>query len=163
MSWYLVTTDNKKELIAQANLENQGFETYLPMIEVAKIEDGKRVTVEEPAFPKYIFIQFDPEVLTASLVRSTRGVVNPGIVRFGTELTSIPWYVIENMKKMFEDYRISRDFKEGEAVKVSIGGYGDIEAIFKRPVGVDRSEIMLSLLNQQQLLIIDNKSITTAN
>lgn len=159
--WYLVTTKYSKEHEAQENLENQGFETYLPLIDVEKIVKGKRKTVTEPAFPKYIFIKFDPELLSASLVRNTHGVGSQGIVRFGNGMTDIPWYVIENMKKMFEDYRISRDFMEGEAVRVSIGGYGDIEAIFKRPVGADRSEIMLSLLNQQQLLIIDNKSITT--
>lgn len=159
--WYLVTTKYGNEETAQANLNNQSFETYFPLIDVTKTVDGKRKTVTEPAFRGYVFVQFDPEIQSAHKINNTIGVYS--LVSFGGEIVPINHYVIENIKKTFERMAVSTSPEAGDTVRITSGPFKDFEAIFQEPEGSERSKILLNLLNQQQLLIIDNKSITTAN
>lgn len=160
MSWYLVTTKYGNEDTAQINLNNQHFETYVPLIDVTKTLNGKRQTVTEPAFRGYVFVKFDPEIQSASKVNNTTGVNR--LVSFGGEIVSIQSYVIDNIKKTFERMVVSTAPVRGDVVRVTSGPFKDFEAIFDEPDGKERSKILLNLLNQQQLLIIDNKSITAA-
>lgn len=156
--WYLVTTKYGNEDTAQINLENQHFETYVPLIDVTKTLNGKRQTVTEPAFRGYVFVQFDPQVQSAHKINNTLGVY--GLVCFGGEIVPIHNHVIENIKKTFERMAVSTAPVRGDIVRVTSGPFKDFEALFDEPDGKERSKILLNLLNQQQLLIIDNKSIT---
>ena len=70
-SWYLAYTEPRRELVAQDNLERQGYDTYLPIY-------GKAT----PLFPRYLFVRPGRSTQSIAPVRSTRGVQT--IVRFGS-------------------------------------------------------------------------------
>jgi len=55
-------------------LEEKGFETYLPMMEVVSLRGFKNKTSEKPLFPGYLFCRFEKEDESLAHVRWTRGV-----------------------------------------------------------------------------------------
>ena len=51
--WFLIYTKPRQEERAKENLENQGFETFLPMIAFEKIKQPKLYSLK-PMFPRYL-------------------------------------------------------------------------------------------------------------
>ena len=74
--WYLLYCKRSEQERAVINLDRQGAECYYPQVVVEKIVRGKRCECHEPLFPSYIFVTFDPELLSFTTVRSTRGVAD---------------------------------------------------------------------------------------
>ena len=71
--WFLIYTKPRQEERAKENLENQGFETFLPMIAYEKIKQPKLYSLK-PLFPRYLFTQFNKEKNNWVHIKSTRGV-----------------------------------------------------------------------------------------
>jgi transcriptional antiterminator RfaH len=59
MTWYLIQTKPRQEVIAEKNLKNQGYECYLPLLKVEKIQTTLLEIVEVPLFSRYLFIQLE--------------------------------------------------------------------------------------------------------
>ena len=55
--WYLIHTKIRQERHALQNLERQGFECYLPCVQAEKLQCGALAVVDEPLFPRYLFIR----------------------------------------------------------------------------------------------------------
>jgi transcriptional antiterminator RfaH len=73
MKWYVVQSKPREEERARYFLEEKGFDTYLPMMEVVNTYGFKNVTTEKALFPGYLFCRFNPEDSLVH-VRWTRGV-----------------------------------------------------------------------------------------
>lgn len=58
MAWYVINTHPKKEFLASAQCNNQGFETFLPTYLCSYPRIGERL---KPLFPSYLFVQFDAD------------------------------------------------------------------------------------------------------
>ena len=71
--WLLVFTKPKQEKRAKENLENQGFETFLPMISYDRTNKSKSISLEA-VFPRYIFTKINTKLDNWTLIKSTRGV-----------------------------------------------------------------------------------------
>lgn len=61
MPWYVVQTHQKKESVADKNISNQGFETFLPTCVEQTIRRGEKRERTQPLFPGYMFVEFDPD------------------------------------------------------------------------------------------------------
>lgn len=79
--WFVIQSKPCQEL------QKQGYEVFLPTIEIEKIISEKRVQKEEPLFSRYLFIQFNQSDSNWTSLRSTRGVSD--LVCFGTVIPSI--------------------------------------------------------------------------
>ena len=90
--WYAVQSRPRQEAIAELNLDRQGYHSYLPKILLRKRRRDKWTKVDEPLFPRYLFIQVDPDQHSLAPVRSTVGVSD--LVRFGQQLRPVPDAVI---------------------------------------------------------------------
>ncbi len=59
--WAVVNTQPQREAVAMTNLEQQGFEPYLPRI-ARVVRHARRVThVRQPMFPCYMFARVRPD------------------------------------------------------------------------------------------------------
>ncbi len=76
-----------QEVKAFQELQKQGYEVYLPTIEMEKIVGGKRIQKEEALFSCYLFVQLDQMYSNRGAFRSTCEVT--GLVHFGTRITSL--------------------------------------------------------------------------
>ncbi|MFM2051874.1 MAG: transcription/translation regulatory transformer protein RfaH [Pseudomonadota bacterium] len=82
-NWYLIHTKIRQERVALENLERQGFECFLPQIQVKKLRQSTLQVVQEALFPRYLFIRLDTsqEGQNWAPIHSTLGVSR--LVTFG--------------------------------------------------------------------------------
>src|SRR3569833_1842969 len=99
MHWYLVHTKPKQEKCALQNLEQQGYACYLPILPTEKLRHGGRSIIDEPLFPRYLFIQLGQGISAKSWspIRTTKGVSR--LVSFGTEPAKVNNQLIELLKQ----------------------------------------------------------------
>ena len=53
--WYVAHTKPRQEFTAVANLQRQGYKTYVPMLYRSKKRRGHWERIEEVCFPRYVF------------------------------------------------------------------------------------------------------------
>jgi transcriptional antiterminator RfaH len=160
--WCAVYTKPRNEHEAQRQLENQGFETCLPLICVQKKRRDRWQEVVEPLFSRYLFIRTDPSVQSIAPVRSTFGVVH--LVRFGGEIRPVPEAVIEQLRSAArgnpgDPPRRTPLFMPGERVCVTDGPFRGLAAVFQEPSGERRALILLDLLGRANRLHIGIDSL----
>ncbi len=158
--WYVVACRPGQEPRAVRNLRQSAFTVYCPTLFVEVEKRNKTTTVEEPLFPDYIFVRFDPVLNATSLINNSRGVKK--IVAFGNILASISDGVIESiMTQLGQKPTINEKLNliQGQKVKVSLGVFAGIEAVFKEPDGDKRSVMLINILGRQTEVTIENKLI----
>jgi transcriptional antiterminator RfaH len=154
--WYLLQCKPRQEARAEENLRNQAFTCYSPRHPVAKIRHGKRVTVAEPLFPGYLFIQLCEYTESWHPIRSTRGVLR--LVTFAYQAVPVADDIVNGIQsRLAQAYDGERPngkplFAAGQAVTVTDGPFRDIEAIFSSLDGEERAIILLSLMQRQQTI-----------
>ena len=101
---------NKKWFIAQIkpnsyhsaiqNLERQGFETFLPKMEITQRQKNKFLVKNVYVFPGYMFVYFDPHIITWTKINSTYGVSK--ILAFNKKPSEISSDLILKLKIRYE-------------------------------------------------------------
>jgi transcriptional antiterminator RfaH len=93
--WYVVQTHARKEPLAAANLQRQGFGLYFPQI-CRIVHHARRVReVQRPLFPGYLFVALDLARDRWRPVRSTFGVRS--IIMDGNRPRAVPAGLVESM------------------------------------------------------------------
>ncbi|EKE75375.1 transcription/translation regulatory transformer protein RfaH [Gallaecimonas xiamenensis] len=149
--WYLVYCRAKQEGRAKANLQNQGFESYLPKVLGSRLCRGKLKTQEQVLFPNYLFVQLDATGADFYKVRSTRGV--SGFVRFGDMPVKIPAKLIKtlalNEERLEAAGVMDQGFKPGQRVRLLNGPFKGLSAIYQAQDGEERVKVMIEILQRQ--------------
>ena len=149
--WLLVYTKAKEEKRAKKNLENQGFEVFLPMIAYEKISQPKSISLE-PMFPRYLFIIINVERDHWTHIKSTRGVSH--LVVFGGKFAEVPNSVVAFLKTRVDDNDIVKqkvtrqEFQKGDKLVIKKGVLKGKEATFLSKTGKERVRILLKLMNE---------------
>lgn len=155
-SWYLLYCKRGQLLRAKEHLERQEVHCMAPMIDLEKIVRGKRTTVNEPLFPNYLFIEFDPETIHTTTISSTRGVSH--FVRFGAQPATVPSSVVATLQTEAMPAGCDPETPQaGDEVLITEGTFEGLRAIFAEPDGEARSMLLLNLLNKQVTRSLDNK------
>ena len=159
LSWYVVHTKVRQEALAMTNLNRQGFECYMPMLRMEKVRRHKATLVEEPMFPRYLFIRLDTSGSGQSWspIRSTLGVSQ--LVRFGGQPAVVDAKLIELLRAREQVGQPERLFRGGERVVVADGPFAGIEAIFKATDAESRSMILLEMLSKPVTMRIETASL----
>ena len=149
--WYAVSCKPRQETVAEENLQRQGFNVYLPRIQVRRRRRGQWLDVVEALFPRYIFILINPLQRSTAPVRSTRGAV--GLVRFGGKPAEVPANVINELMRR-EDLASGLHldnralFCAGDSIKLTEGPLAGMEGVFNQEDGEKRVIVLLELLGK---------------
>lgn len=150
MHWYLVYTKPRQEKCALQNLEQQGYECYLPTISRQQRRPGGIAAIEESLFPRYLFIRLGQGGTAKSWapVRSTKGVSQ--LVRFGAQPACVADDLIERLRE--QACIASRTpmplFERGDRVHVTDGAFAGVEGIFQMTDGDHRVMVLIELLSR---------------
>jgi len=160
--WYAVFTKPRSEARAEDNLRRQGFRCFLPWIQQARTRRTKRLVVAEPLFPRYLFVQLDPDWQSIAPIRSTLGVTS--LVRFGGELAVVPEPVIATLLAKTDSVNgvVSLKppcFTPGDEVMLLDGPLAGIRGIFQAASGEERVSIMLDLLGREVKVTVSRSSV----
>ena len=147
MQWYVIHTKPRQEQRALDNLERQGFQAWLPTIEMEKLRRGKLTRVIEPMFSRYLFIQLDKTQTNWSPIRSTLGVSK--LVSFGNVPAVVPDALIKVLQQADGAQR-EYLLKEGDAVQFVSGPLQGLEGILQQRDGELRALVLIELISQPQ-------------
>ena len=156
MAWYLVHTKPRQEARALENLQRQQYPCLLPMLLAERIRQRRLTRVEEPLFPRYLFIELGQDV-NWSPIRSTLGVSN--LVRFGGTAAKVPPAVIEALRHEQAE-RLAQApsrplFRPGDRVHITSGPFAGLQAVFDMPDGEARALVLVELLGKQARLPLE--------
>ena len=155
--WYLVATKPRQERVAQANLERQGYTTFLPLLHSKKRQRGRWQQVIEPTFPGYVFVAMELGLNAMAPIRSTRGCKE--LVRFGERPATVPQTIIQVLQQNTQvlsaaDSAPESKLTPGDLVMIVEGPFQGLTAIYKMRKGADRVQVLLTLLGRPQLLTV---------
>jgi transcriptional antiterminator RfaH len=139
--WTVLQTETQREHIARLMLMRQGFETYMPRIQ---IRPNRIVNL----FPSYIFIEIIDRWWAA---RWTIGVIK--ILMDGERPARVPDGIIEAIRKQEVGGFVklpnrNNGKRRGEKVKIIRGSFQGHLAIYDGMSGKERERVLLELLGQ---------------
>ena len=111
------------------NLERQGFETFLPKMEITQRQKNKFVVKNVYVFPGYMFVSFDPHIITWTKINSTYGVSK--ILTFNKKPSEISSDLILAIKIRYEinsNPTQKEKLQKGDSIKFSSGIFTDLIA-----------------------------------
>jgi transcriptional antiterminator RfaH len=150
MHWHVIHTKPRQEERALLNLERQGYACYLPMLAVERLRKGAVIIVEEPLFPRYLFIHLETDVTGKGWgpIRSTKGV--SALVTFGAEPARVDDTLIEALRAQSDvaDGEPRRLFTPGERLMITGGAFAGIEAVYEMADGESRAFVLIELLRK---------------
>ncbi len=157
--WFVGVTHQAKEVLAKRELQNQGFETYLPM---CLIEWARKPKIK-PFLPSYIFIGLNPDCDRWRSVFSTYGMRT--VLCSGDKPQAAPDWIVNQIKEREVDGLVRLPpkaqckFKSGDVVKLR---GSPVDAIFDEVVDHRRAAVFLSLLGRANRLIVPLTKIVSS-
>jgi transcriptional antiterminator RfaH len=160
MRWHVIYTKVREEFRALENLQNQGFEVFLPTCQVQKKSQGKIKLTTEPLFSRYLFIRLSDVSSNWFPIRSTRGVSE--LLTFGqaTEPVVIPDPIIECLKqRCTQEEPLHELFKVGEMLEITSGPFKGFFGFFEKlqtlPDGLSRAMLLVEILGSVQKISLN--------
>ena len=157
-SWYLLYCKSKEEHRALANLSNQGVNGFYPTMRMEKVIRKKLTCIDVVIFPNYLFVEMDNLHGNFNSVRSTRGVID--FVKNGNQYTKVPLQLVTELQAKQQlrdgDADTERLYNSGDKVIIKQGAFAGIEAIYNCQDGLERSMLLISLLNKPTAMSIAN-------
>jgi transcriptional antiterminator RfaH len=156
-AWYVVHTKPRNESRALENLQNQGFECFLPTMEVEKRVRSRIQKVVVPMFSRYLFIRLSDTTQNWAPIRSTLGVSQ--LVRFGAQPAKAPQSLIDFLREA-PPVELERLFGVGDRVQMIDGPLKGLEGVYQAHDSDMRAMVLVDLLGQPQKLRVALDTLT---
>jgi transcriptional antiterminator RfaH len=162
--WFLAYTHPRLEAVALQNLQQQGFDAYLPLYKKLKKTDAGMVATFEPMFARYVFFRPAHAAQSIAPVRSTRGVAQ--IVSFGHERATIRPDTLLAIRQIEQernavDVTVLSSLRPGCLVRFRSPAFIGLEGLVKT-VSSQRVCVLLELMGRQQVVITDHHQLEAA-
>lgn len=163
--WYLIYAKPRKEMVAEQNLQRQGYEVYLPLIQQPHRRRGHWIEIIEPMFPRYLFVCLRIGYDNIRPIRYTTGVHN--LVRFTEGPSVVPDQIVESLKRTADcNTGLHRPkwplFGPGDAVIIDKGPLAGLQAIFLAETGQERVIILLKMLGRENRVTVERDLLRLA-
>lgn len=139
------------------NLERQGFETFLPKMEITQRQENKFIVKNVYVFPGYVFVCFDPLIITWTKINSTYGVSK--ILAFNKKPSEISSDLILELKNRYEinsNPTQKEKLQKGDSIKFYTGPFTDLIAKVESVDEKNRIWILLEAMGGYQRLKLQN-------
>jgi transcription antitermination factor NusG len=152
--WYAAQTCANHEKRVQEQLRQRAVDSYLPVYASVRRWKDRRVSLDLPLFPGYVFVRLAlcdrlSVLQTPSLVR---------LVGFGGQPAPLPDQEIEALRRgLSKEVRIEPHpfLKVGHRVRVRSGPFQGLEGILVRKKNISRFVISLDLIMRSVATEID--------
>lgn len=146
--WYVVQAQPRKEKLALAHLERQGFSCFLPLVKRPLKKAGKATFALNPFFPGYLFVAFDKDRDRWRSINGTIGVIR--LVSFGEQPTALPEGFVEALMGKVgaeDDCPLTADLTAGAPVRIIGGIFDDLTGTLLSSRPQERVIVLLDLLS----------------
>ena len=149
--WYVVHTQAHQEARAELNLRRQGFAAWLPLFRRARRHARRIDHVLAPLFPRYLFVRLDLSIQPWRAINGTFGVVR--LLCNGDTPLAVPDGLVEKIMQRRDGSGTvvlpPRRLAVGEAVRVALGPFADLEGLFQEMAGRDRVVLLFNVLGRK--------------
>ena len=128
--WYVIHTRGRHEAKVEGLLGQKGLETFLPRVTLPSRRRDRRLLIDIPLFPGYLFVQADIDQLTYLNIIRVAGVVR--ILGVNGQLTPVPQETIDAIHAMIlsgRPYHPHRFLTRGAWVRITEGPLAGISGI----------------------------------
>jgi transcription antitermination factor NusG len=153
-AWYAIWTRSRHEQTVREQLEQKGYESFLPTIAKWSRWKDRRKKIDWPLFPGYCFARFDARdslpILTCS------GVVT--IVAFDGAMASVPDHEIDAIRRLIQSdlqYDACPLIREGMMVEVVHGPLKGVTGRLVRKGAQARLILSVDLIGQAASVEVD--------
>lgn len=164
--WFCVRTQTKREHIAAGHLrEIEGVEVFCPRLKYRKATRRGKIWWVEPLFPGYLLARFNIAEMERA-VTFCQGI--RGLVRFGSEIPSVPDSFVESLRQEVrsrsdeddELFAVSPIIEAGDEVEIAHGPLQGMRGtIVSVAPAAERVKVLLEFLGQPQAVDVDLFSI----
>jgi transcriptional antiterminator RfaH len=163
--WYLAYTKPRQEQLALNNLQQQGFDAYLPLYKKFKKTEQGPVALFEPMFPRYILLRPGKPDQSISVVRSTKGIAS--LVRFGFEPAQIQDDLVQRIRQLEQDRNLATlqelgNLKAGQTVRLQHSALGGIEGLVQS-VSSKRVAVLLEILGRPMVVELEHHQVEASH
>jgi transcriptional antiterminator RfaH len=149
--WYAVYTRPHAEARALEHLQRQGYLAYLPRYRTRVSHARRRLTVQRPLFPRYLFAGVDRASIRWRPILSTVGVAD--VVRAGDEPAAVPPEIVTVIRRQeeagfFDRIGSPEALPIGQRVRVTAGALEDMVGKLVELRDNDRVVVLLELLGR---------------
>lgn len=144
-AWYAIYTRSRHEKQVAALLERQRIETFLPLKRAWSTRQDRRVTIEVPALPGYLFARCVLYAETRALIKRSSGVLR--VVENAGRPAAIPEAQVEALRKALAGVFNAEGhpyLRVGDRVRVVRGPMEGVEGFLKR-VEAGRHRLVLNV------------------
>jgi transcription antitermination factor NusG len=135
-NWYVIHTRGRHEAKVEGALRDRGLKTFLPLVKVPSRRRDRKLILDLPLFPGYLFIHGNVDHKIYLEVIKVQGVVR--ILGANGNLTPVPQETVDSISTMIESgrpYFPHRFMKRGTWVRIIDGPLAGIVGFI-----VDRCE-----------------------
>lgn len=160
--WYAVQAQYRKEQFAQTNLENQGFEAFVPQFRRTVRHARQTRTVLAPLFPGYLFVRLDLARHRWRSVQGTFGVLR--LVTDGHRPLPAPRGLVEAMMDMLAECGTSSAVRlaSGDIVRILNGPFAELIGRLVTMHDSGRADVLLEMLGSQRTISVGSDSLIPA-
>ena len=155
--WFIAQIKPNSYNTAIQNLERQGFETFIPKMEITQRQNNKFLYKSVYVFPGYMFVRFDPQIITWTKINSTYGVSQ--ILTFNKKPSEISTDLILELKIRYEFKKSQKQkdkLKEGDSIKFNTGPFADLIAHVESVDENKRIWVLLEVMGGYKRLKLQN-------
>ena len=148
--WYPIQLKPNSHNIALKNLEKQGFEVFMPLVEYTARRLGKFVNESRLLFPSYLFIHVKTSNPAWSKINNTRGVSRA--VSFNGEYLAIPDNIIKEIRTYCSKENIFRHqncLTPGKLTEINKGPLSKLLAEIDRIESNQRIWVLIDFMGQK--------------
>jgi transcriptional antiterminator RfaH len=148
--WFVVQFKPNSHHQATKNLNQQGFETFLPLHDITLRKSSRFVTSIKPLFPGYMFVSFDKAEPGWQRINNTYGVSR--LVTFNSTLKSIPSTFINNLMRRYDSSgKLVPIVKmnKGDKVKILAGPFANFIATVEKYETDQRIWVLMDLMGRK--------------
>ena len=147
--WYLIQLKRNSYRIAGRNLNQQGFETFLPLQDLTSRRGSEFLTSTKPLFPGYMFVRIKPDGAPWQKIHSTLGVsrliCQDGVPRrVPTEVISGLISRCDSLGRLLPSNAVQR----GDNVEIHSGAFANFVATVETIDSNRRIWVLLDILGQ---------------
>ncbi len=158
--WYVLHTKSRSEKVVNDILMKKSQEVFLPTAHVRSKRKDRKVMLDLPLFPGYVFVRTNLYSENYLSILKTPGAVKLIVNKEGP--VAVDTSIIESLRIMVksgESILTGFQFEKGEKIMVMKGPFAGVSGIFSMYKGIGRVIVFIDILGQSASVEVDEEDI----
>lgn len=158
--WYVLHTKSRCEKVVNEILLKKSLEVFLPTAQVKSARKDRKVMLDLPLFPGYVFVRTNLYSDNYLSILKTPGAVKLIGNKDGPVAVDAP--IIESLRIMVtsgQSVLTGFQFEKGEKVIVMHGPFTGVTGVFSTYKGIGRVIVFIDILGQSASVEVDEEDI----